>query len=74
MPNGNCKLLIVDDEPALRKALRTSLTASGFDVAEARNGDEALSMLPQTPVDVVLLDINMPGWSGIDICRKIRAS
>ena len=74
MPGGNCKLLIVDDEPALRKALRTSLTASGFDVAEARNGDEALSMLPQAPVDVVLLDINMPGWSGIDICRRIRAS
>src|ERR1700757_1579289 len=74
MPNGNCKLLIVDDEPALRKALRTSLTASGFDVSEARNGDEALSMLPHTPVDVVLLDINMPGRNGIEVCRKIRAS
>ncbi|HYW43586.1 MAG TPA: response regulator transcription factor [Bryobacteraceae bacterium] len=74
MPNGNCKLLIVDDEPALRKALRTSLSATGFDVSEARNGDEALSMLPHTPVDVVLLDINMPGRSGIDVCRKIRAS
>ena len=74
MPNGNCKLLIVDDEPALRKALRTSLTASGFDVTEARNGDEALFMLPSTPVDVVLLDINMPGRNGIDVCRRIRAS
>jgi len=73
VPNGNCKLLIVDDEPALRKALRTSLMASGFDVAEARNGDEALAMLPQTPVDLVLLDINMPGRSGIDVCRRIRA-
>jgi two-component system KDP operon response regulator KdpE len=67
-------LLIVDDEPALRKALRTSLTASGFDVSEARNGDEALALLPQSPVDLVLLDINMPGTSGIEICRKIRDS
>jgi two-component system, OmpR family, KDP operon response regulator KdpE len=74
VPTGNCKLLIVDDEPALRKALRTSLTASGFDVSEARNGDEALSMLPLAPADVVLLDINMPGRSGIEICRRIRAS
>ena len=74
MPNGNCKLLIVDDEPALRKALRTSLSATGFEVSEARNGDEALSLLPHSPVDVVLLDINMPGRSGIEICRRIRAS
>lgn len=72
MQKGNCKLLIVDDEPALRKALRTALTASGFDVLEARNGDEALALLPHTPVDVVLLDINMPGRSGIEVCRRIR--
>jgi two-component system KDP operon response regulator KdpE len=74
MPNTKCKLLIVDDEPALRRALRTSLTASGFDVSEARNGDEALSMLPTAAFDVVLLDINMPGRTGIDVCRKIRAT
>jgi two-component system KDP operon response regulator KdpE len=74
VPSENCKLLVVDDEPALRRALRTSLTASGFDVSEARNGDEALSMLSHTPVDLVLLDINMPGRNGIDICRRIRAS
>jgi two-component system KDP operon response regulator KdpE len=72
VPNANSKLLIVDDEPALRKALRTSLTASGFEVSEARNGDEALALLPQAPVDLVLLDINMPGVSGIEVCRRIR--
>lgn len=66
------KLLIVDDEPALRKALRTSLAASGFEVSEARNGEEALAALRQVPADVVLLDINMPGLTGIDVCRKIR--
>jgi two-component system KDP operon response regulator KdpE len=72
MANAKSKLLIVDDEPALRKALRTSLTASGFSVSEARDGDEALALLPRTPVDLVLLDINMPGKSGIEVCRRIR--
>src|SRR5580700_4508179 len=66
------KLMIVDDEPALRKALRTSLTASGFEVLEARSGEEALTLLDRTPVDLVLLDINMPGISGIEVCRRIR--
>ena len=73
MTNMKCKLMIVDDEAALRKALRASLTASGFEVTEARNGDEALAMIPATPVDLVLLDINMPGRSGLDVCRRIRA-
>ena len=73
MTNEKCRLLIVDDEPALRKALRTSLTACGFDVSEARSGAEALAMLPQAPADLVLLDINMPGMNGIEVCRKIRA-
>jgi len=72
MAPGKSKLLIVDDEPALRKALRTSLSASGFDVSEARNGDEALAILARTAVDIVLLDINMPGMTGIEVCRKIR--
>ena len=72
MRNGKCRLMIVDDEPALRKALRTSLGASGFEVSEARNGDEALALLTHSPVDVVLLDINMPGRSGIEVCRGIR--
>jgi two-component system KDP operon response regulator KdpE len=72
MATGKAKVLIVDDEPALRKALSTSLTASGFDVSEACNGDEALVTLPRAPVDVVLLDISMPGTPGIEVCRKIR--
>lgn len=67
------RLLIVDDEAALRKALRTSLAASGFEVSEARNGEEALAVLRQIPPDVVLLDINMPGLTGIDVCRKVRS-
>lgn len=65
-------VLIVDDEAALRKALRTSLTASGFAVEEARNGEEALESVRQKAFDLVLLDINMPGISGIEACRWIR--
>lgn len=72
MASETCRLLIVDDEPALRKALRASLTASDFQVSEARDGSEGLAILAQTPIDLVLLDINMPGRTGIDICRAIR--
>jgi two-component system KDP operon response regulator KdpE len=66
------RILIVDDEPALRRALRGSLTVSGFDVEEARNGDEALELFRHTRCDLVLLDINMPGSGGIDTCRRLR--
>lgn len=65
-------VLIVDDEAALRKTLRSSLTASGFTVEEARSGEEALHSVQQHRFDLVLLDINMPGISGIDACRRIR--
>ncbi len=66
-------VLVVDDEPALRRAFRTSLTASGFVIEEARSGEEAVDMLPQHPFDLVLLDINMPGIGGVEACREIRA-
>jgi len=72
MVPGKSRLLIVGDEPALRKALRTSLSASGFDVSEARNGEEALATLARAPVDIVLLDISMPGMTGFEVCRRIR--
>ncbi len=72
-PLAPSSVLIVDDEPPLRKALRSSLTASGFEVQEARSGEEALDNVKQQPFDLVLLDINMPGISGIDACRRIRS-
>ena len=65
-------VLIVDDEASLRKTLRASLTASGFAVAEARNGEEALTTIQGHAFDLVLLDINMPGIGGIEACRRIR--
>lgn len=72
MSSQQSSVLLVDDEPALRKALRTSLIASGFDVEEARDGEEALLTARRHPFDLVLLDINMPGINGIDACRRMR--
>jgi len=67
-----CSVLIVDDEPALRKVLRTSLTAVGFTVEEARSGEEALGVAQHKSFDLVLLDINMPGIGGVEACRRLR--
>jgi two-component system, OmpR family, KDP operon response regulator KdpE len=66
-------VLVVDDEPALRKTIRASLAANGFTVEEAGTGGEAIGVMQQRPFDLVLLDVNMPGVSGVEACRKIRA-
>jgi two-component system KDP operon response regulator KdpE len=66
-------VLVVDDEPALRKVIRSSLAASGFNVEEAGTGREAVGVVRQRPFDLVLLDVNMPGMSGIEACEQIRA-
>src|SRR6266481_1794946 len=65
-------ILIVDDETSLRHALRTSLEASGFAVEEARTGEEAVEFAREHSFDLVLLDINMRGISGVEACRRIR--
>jgi PAS domain S-box-containing protein len=67
------RLLIVDDEKSIRITTQSFLAAQGYDVATASSADEALSMLDQTPVDVVISDILMPGKSGIDLLHAIRA-
>ena len=66
------KILVVDDTPANVKLLVDVLTAKGFDVAAAVNGQEALDKVAQNPPDLILLDIMMPGLSGYDVCRKLR--
>ena len=68
------RVLIVDDEPAIRRALRPPLTELGFEVAEASRGEIALEMLRAEPYDVVLLDVNMPGIGGLETLRRIRAA
>jgi two-component system KDP operon response regulator KdpE len=70
----SAKILIVDDEPQIRRVLRTTLTSQGYTVLEARTGDEALEQIRSERPDLILLDVNMPGISGLETCREIRAS
>jgi two-component system KDP operon response regulator KdpE len=65
-------VLIVDDEPSIRISLRTILSGLGFAVVEAARGEEAVSLVRTAHVDIVLLDINMPGLGGIEVCRAMR--
>ncbi len=67
------KILVVDDEPQIRRVLRTSLTAQGYIVSDARTGDEALLKIREERFDLILLDVNMPGIGGLEACRQIRA-
>jgi two-component system KDP operon response regulator KdpE len=67
------RVLLVDDESAIRRALRPPLAELGFQVVEASRGEEALQLLRSGPVDVVLLDVNMPGIGGVETLRRIRA-
>jgi two-component system KDP operon response regulator KdpE len=66
------KVLIVDDEPQARRVLRTALISHGFEVSDARNGEEALDNLRHEAPDVILLDLKMPGIGGLQTCREIR--
>ena len=67
------RILIVDDDKQIRRVIRTTLAAQGYDVEEARSGEEALEKLAKQKADLVLLDINMPGAGGIETCGKIRS-
>jgi len=66
------RVLIVDDEASIRRALRATLQPLGFEVEEASNGEAALALLEDGRFDVVLLDINMPGMGGIRACQEMR--
>jgi two-component system, OmpR family, KDP operon response regulator KdpE len=70
---NNSRILVVDDQPELRRALRSTLSALGFVVADAENGEAALEMVREEQYDLILLDINMPGLSGLETCRALRA-
>jgi two-component system KDP operon response regulator KdpE len=67
------RILVVDDDPQIRRAMRATLTSRGYEVADARTGEEALDELRAGSYDLVLLDMNMPGLGGLETCRLIRA-
>jgi two-component system KDP operon response regulator KdpE len=67
------RVLLVDDEPAIRRALRTPLLELGFHVVEASRGEEALQLARAQTFDAVLLDINMPGMGGMQALARLRA-
>jgi two-component system, OmpR family, KDP operon response regulator KdpE len=68
------RILVVDDDPQLRRILRATLTSTGYEVADARTGEEALEKLRAETYDLVLLDINMPVMTGMEACHAIRAN
>jgi two-component system, OmpR family, KDP operon response regulator KdpE len=70
---NSARVLIVDDEPQIRRVMTTTLTANGYRAFEARTGEEALLALRDDNPDLILLDMNMPGIGGMAACREIRA-
>jgi two-component system KDP operon response regulator KdpE len=68
------KILVVDDEPQIRRVMRVILAGENYEVLEARSGEAALLRFREFLPDLVLLDLNMPGMSGFETCRSIRES
>ena len=66
------RILVVDDEPAVRTALRRALSPEGYDVDLAADGAEALDRLAAAPPDAVVLDVGMPRVDGLEVCRRMR--
>jgi len=66
------RVLIVDNDVQIRRMMRATLAAQGFEVEEAKSGDEALALVRLSKYDMVLLDINMPGTTGFEVCRELR--
>jgi two-component system KDP operon response regulator KdpE len=67
------RILVVDDDPQIRRALRSTLSALGFVVADAESGEAAIERVRVDRFDLILLDINMRGLSGLETCRAIRS-
>ena len=65
-------ILLVEDEPAQRDVIAYNLAAEGYQVAEAGDGEEAMLLVAENPPDLVILDVMMPGMSGLDAARALR--
>jgi len=69
---GQNKILVVDDEKAIITLMEHAFSRAGYDVRSAGSGEEALELLKQEKIQVMFLDLNMPGMNGIELCREIR--
>jgi two-component system KDP operon response regulator KdpE len=67
------KILVVDDDPQIRRVMKATLVGHNYEVVEARTGEDALETIPKESPNLILLDMNMPGISGLETCRAIRA-
>ena len=66
------RILVVEDHPTMREAMRLVLEGEGFLIEEASDGDAALAMVRQDPPDLVFLDLNIPGTSGTEVLRALK--
>ena len=71
--NASARILVVDDEPQIRRVVKTAIVANGYEGLEARSGEEALDLVRTENPDLILLDMNMPGMGGMATCRQLRA-
>lgn len=67
------KILVVDDDPQIRRVMKATLVAHSYEVIEARTGEDALEIAPREMPSLVLLDMNMPGIGGLETCRALRS-
>ena len=67
------KILVVDDDPQIRRVMKATLVGHNYEVIEARTGEDAMEKTPHEMPNLVLLDMNMPGMGGLETCRAIRA-
>ncbi|HLY26503.1 MAG TPA: response regulator, partial [Aggregatilineales bacterium] len=74
MPEQKTTVLVVDDDPSITELMRDFLEAEGYRVETAADSQQALSVLEQTAVDCLLVDVMMPGQSGFDLTRRVRES
>lgn len=66
-------ILVVDDDPAINRTLKTNLSARGYSVTSAETGEAALRESEDSPPDLVILDLGLPGISGLEVCRHLRS-
>jgi two-component system KDP operon response regulator KdpE len=71
---NSANILVVDDEPQIRRVLRSTLSFRGYTISDVPTGEEAVELVSKLKPDLILLDVNLPGMSGIETCREIRRS